>query len=320
MLPGEMTYSFSTPSANSTNGTIIWDDVGPLRVNASKTIMLVARIDENATGVLINTVDVTGTPGNATNVYAHAAAEVRVILLEIEKSCTSTVSLGGTVEYTIKYYNHGGVDLTDVVITENYPKILTFISAVPAPDSGTNNKWTIGTLPVDGLGKITIKMKVPDSTLDLSYTESGSVSGEGIVMISKELSTKVEPFDLENIVTISGSYGEINVSATASAITTVSVSGSSLEITEHGSGTYESEEELSVSSKNLRINFNKTTNAEYSPTTFKCSDGFVMEVPSKWSQDICIKNYVKKSAIHKTITEATYMNDNTIIESDNRWC
>ncbi|MEA1998895.1 MAG: hypothetical protein U9N61_06180, partial [Euryarchaeota archaeon] len=36
------------------------------------------------------------------------------------------------------------------------------------------------------------------------------------------------------------------------------------------------------------------------------------------SQDICIKNYVKKSAIHKTITEATYMNDNTIIKSDNK--
>ncbi|MGB3459235.1 MAG: choice-of-anchor U domain-containing protein, partial [Halobacteriota archaeon] len=231
----------------------------------------------------------------------------KVPMLDIEKSCkSSTVSLGGTVTYTIKYSNLGGVDLTNVVITENYPDGLTFISAVPVPDPGTNNKWTIGTLTTTGSGTITIKMKVPDSMSDLSYTESGSVSGEGIVMISKELSTKVEPFDLENIVTISGSYGATNVSATASAITTVSVSGSSLDITEHGSGIYESEEELSVSPEKMGITFDKTTNAEYSPTTFNCSDGFVMEVPSKWSQDICIKNYVKKSAIHKTITEATY--------------
>nr|CBH38970.1 hypothetical secreted protein containing periplasmic copper-binding and DUF 11 domains [uncultured archaeon] len=318
-LPAGMTYSSSDPLANSTNGAITWNIVGPLAAGASKTIELVAKIEEDAEGVLTNTVDVTGTPEIGTNVYASATAQVRVIRVAIEKSCkSSTVSLGGTVEYTIKYSNPNEVDLTNVVITENYPKNLTFISAVPAPDSGTNNKWTIGTLPAGESGKITIKMKVLDSVLDLSYTESGSVSGEGIVMISKELSTKVEPFDLENIVTISGSYGETKVNATASAITTVSVSGSSLEITEHGSGIYEAEEELSVSPEKMGIKFDKTTNAEYRPTTFKCSDGFVMEVPSKWSQDICIKNYVKKSAIHKTITEATTLEDDTRINTDNK--
>ncbi|MEA2053379.1 MAG: NosD domain-containing protein, partial [Euryarchaeota archaeon] len=320
MLPEGMTFSRSDPDPNTTQDgmDITWYFNESLAVNHSETITLVARIAENATGVLTNTVDVTGTTENGTNVSASATAQVRVIRLAIEKSCKSTTSLGKTVKYTITYSNPNEVDLTNVVITENYPKDLTFISAVPAPDPGTNNKWTIGTLPAKESGKITIKMKVPASMTDFSYTESGSVSGEGIVMISKELSTKVEPFDLENIVTISGSYKETNVSATASAITTVSVSGSSLEITEHGSGTYESEEELSVSPEKMGIKFDKTTNAEYSPTTFKCSDGFVMEVPSKWSQDICIKNYVKKSAIHKTITEATYMNDNTIIKSDNK--
>ena len=316
-LPQGMIYNSSVSDANMTQDgmDITWYFNESLAVNHSETIELVVEIAENATGVLINTVAVTGTP----DVYDEATAQVRVIRLKIEKSCkSSTVSLGGTVEYTIKYSNPGGTNLTNVVITENYPDGLTFKSAVPAPDPGTNNKWTIGTLTPEESGTITIKMKVPASVLDLSYTESGSVSGEGIVMISKELSTKVEPFDLENIVTISGSYEATNVSATASAITTVSASGSSLEITEHGSGIYESEEELSVSPEIMGIKFDKTTNAEYSPTTFKCSDGFVMEVPSKWSQDICIKNYAKKSAIHKTITEATYMNDNTIIKSDNK--
>ncbi len=316
-LPQGMIYKSSVSDADMTQDgmNITWYFNESLAVNHSETIELVVEIAENATGWLNNTVAVTGTPDE---VRDEATAQVRVIRLGIEKSCkSSTVSLGGTVEYTIEYSNLGEVNLTNVVITENYPKDLTFISAVPAPDPGTNNKWTIGTLPVDGSGKITIKMKVPASTSDLSYEESGSVSGEGIVMISKELSTKVEPFDLENIVTISGSYGATNVSATASAITTVGVSGSSLEITEHGSGIYESEEELSVSPERMGIKFDKTTNAEYSPTTFKCSDGFVMEVPSKWSQDICIKNYAKNSAIHKTITEATTLEDDTQINTDN---
>nr|CBH37855.1 hypothetical secreted protein, periplasmic copper-binding protein (NosD) family [uncultured archaeon] len=320
MLPAGMTYSFSDPRADSTNGPIIWNNVGPIAANLSKTITLVVEIAENATGVLTNTVDVIGTT-NGNNVSASAKAEVRVIRVAIEKSCkSSTVSLGGTVTYTIKYSNPGGTNLTNVTITENYPADLTFISANPAPDPGTNNStWTIGTLPAGESGTITIKMKVPDSTLDLSYTEKGSVSGEGIVMISKEMSTEQKSYELENIVTISGSYEDTNVTATASVITTVS-SGSSLEITEHGSGTYESEDKLSLSPVNLRITFDKYTKASYSPTTFKCSDGFVMEVPSKWSQDICIKSYAKNSAIHKKITGATYLRDLTTGKADNKVC
>ena len=322
-LPQGMTFSYSVPAPNTTQDgmNITWYFNEPLDVNDSIPIKLVALIEEDAEEVLTNTVAVTGTPETGDEVSDDATAEVRVIRVAIEKSSkSSTVSLGGTVEYTIEYYNRGGTNLTNVVITENYPEGLTFISAVPAPDPGTNNKWTIGTLPAKESGKITIKMKVPASMTDFSYEESGSVSGEGIVMISKELSTKVEPFDLENIVTISGSYGATNVSATASAITTVSVSGSSLEITEHGSGTYESEEEISLSSTSMSITFDKYTNASYSPTTFKCSDGFVMEVPSKWSQDICSKSYAKNSAIHKKITGATYLRDLTTGKADNNGC
>jgi uncharacterized repeat protein (TIGR01451 family) len=321
-LPQGMTYNDSNHSANSTNGTITWDITGSLVVGATKTITLVARVGENATGVLTNTVDVTGTTEDGTTVSASDTAQVDVIRpVTIEKSCkSSTVSLGGTVTYTIEYSNSGGTKLTNVVITENYPAGLTFSSAVPAPDPGTNNTWTIGDLAPDQSGKITIKMKVPASTSDLSYEESGSVSGEGIVMISKELSTKVKPYNLKNVVTISGFDNAMKVSATASAITTVSASGSSLEITEHGSGTYESEEKSSLSLENGGIRFNKYTNASYSPTTFKCSDGFVAEVPSKWSQDICSKSYAKNSAIHKKITGATYLRDLTTGKADNTGC
>ncbi|NQE54064.1 Cell surface glycoprotein, partial [ANME-1 cluster archaeon GoMg3.2] len=324
MLPPGMTYKYSYPPMDSNNESLIcWDNVGPIAAGANTTIELVVEIAENATGVLTNTVNVTGTLPlpSGDKVYDDATAEVRVIRVAIEKSCkSSTVSLGGTVTYTIKYSNPGGTNLTNVTITENYPADLTFISANPAPDPGTNNSTlTIGTLMAGESGKITIKMKVPASTLDLSYTESGSVSGEGIVMISKEMSTEQKSYELENIVTISGSYEATNVTATASVITTVS-SGASLEITEHGSGTYESEEKLSLSPVNLRITFYKYTKASYSPTTFKCSDGFVMEVPSKWSQDICIKSYAKNSAIHKKITGATYLRDLTTGKADNKVC
>jgi uncharacterized repeat protein (TIGR01451 family) len=57
------------------------------------------------------------------------------------------VAPGGTLSYTIRYSNAGTISLTDVTITENYPKGMTFISAGPAPDAGTNNKWTLRNSP-----------------------------------------------------------------------------------------------------------------------------------------------------------------------------
>jgi len=41
--------------------------------------------------------------------------------LTLTKSCSSTVSPGGTVTCTIGYSNRDGVDLTEVVVTETYP-------------------------------------------------------------------------------------------------------------------------------------------------------------------------------------------------------
>ena len=98
---------------------------------------------------------------------------VRATKPKLTKSAPTSVVPGGTITYRIIYANVGPVALTDVTITENYPEGVTFISAVPAPDAGTNNKWTIGTLSAGSSGQIIIKVKVPESR-DLSFTEHGS--------------------------------------------------------------------------------------------------------------------------------------------------
>nr|QNO55552.1 hypothetical protein KJBBJMEN_00001 [Methanosarcinales archaeon ANME-1 ERB7] len=101
--------------------------------------------------------------------------------VELEKSGSpAIVAPGGNVTYTINYTNTGAVPLHHVVITEHYPKGVTFISASPAPDAGTTNVWTIGTLLPGKSGTIVIKVKVPEP-IDLSFTETGSVIGEGLV-------------------------------------------------------------------------------------------------------------------------------------------
>ena len=237
---------------------------------------------------------------------------VRATKPTLTKSAPTSVAPGGTITYTIKYANLGPVALTKVTITENYPEGVTFISADPAPDAGTNNMWTIGTLPAGSSGQIIIKVKVPDSR-DLSFTETGSVTGEGFVMVSKDLSTEQKPYRLKNVVTISCAETD---PVTASASTTVSgVPGTSLEITEHGSGIYESEEILNFGTKNKSIRLQKSTEAEYQPTSFNFSDGFSVVFTNMWMQDICSKNMVLGDAMHKKIKDATYIKDETKTET-----
>jgi uncharacterized repeat protein (TIGR01451 family) len=61
-LPAWMSYVSSSPAADTQHdGTIIWNNVGPLDPGASKTISLVARIASDASGSVTNAVTVTGT-------------------------------------------------------------------------------------------------------------------------------------------------------------------------------------------------------------------------------------------------------------------
>ncbi|MEA1998052.1 MAG: CARDB domain-containing protein, partial [Euryarchaeota archaeon] len=230
-----------------------------------------------------------------------------------KSSSPTSVSPGGTVNYTINYIYAVGSNLTNVTITENYPEGVTYISANPAPDAGTNNKWTIGTLTAGASGEIAIKVKVPES-IDLTFTESGSVSGEGFVMVSKELSTAQSPYSLKNVVTLSCT--ELPP-VSASAITAVGeVVGTSLDLTEHGSGLYSSDEVLNLQTKNKTISLEKTTEAKYMPTSFNFSNGFSTTFSSKWMQDICIKNKVIGVALHKKISSASRIKDDTRSEVD----
>ena len=57
-----------------------------------------------------------------------------------------------------------------------------------------------------------------------------------------------------------------------------------IQVVEHGSGIYSSDTDFN--SQRL----NKSTEAEYQPTTFNFSDGFGVNFSSKWMQGICSKD------------------------------
>jgi uncharacterized repeat protein (TIGR01451 family) len=224
--------------------------------------------------------------------------------LVIEKKASSgSVSPGELLNFTIKYANGGSVNLTGVVITESYPQGVEFIAATPAPDAGTNDRWTIGDLPVDGTGTIVVTVRTSDQEdIDFQFAEEERTIGVGFVNVRKGLSTSSRPRDLKNVVTIvSREAGPFS----AAASVTFEDPGTELEGREHGSGTYESEELVAMLTDNESITMEKDMAATHEATTLTLPRNRTVTYTSPWTEEAKGKNRATATTMTESYRYAT---------------
>jgi uncharacterized repeat protein (TIGR01451 family) len=123
---------------------------------------------------------------------------------ELNKTASaSIVAPGGTITYTITYRNKDSNYIQDVVILESYPAGASFISASPPPDSGTDNRWTIGDLPPGASGTINIEVRAPDEA-KIKFFMDQSAKGVGFVRTYRDMNTGRESQVLTNQVSMTG--------------------------------------------------------------------------------------------------------------------
>ncbi|HNX39274.1 MAG TPA: hypothetical protein PKK11_01735 [Methanothrix sp.] len=164
------------------------------------------------------------------------------------KDGPSSATPGGLMTYTITYGNNN-LQPTDVIVKEDYDPRTVFIESTPSPDAGSFDTWTFSSLPAGAHGQIVIKMrtKKPSATADID----GRVSGRGLTAARGLLSTEFDGYPVTNNVVVQA--GEFNY--TASATTRIKpIVGSTLQYSEHGSGEYRSEEELTYGSASIAAN------------------------------------------------------------------
>jgi uncharacterized repeat protein (TIGR01451 family) len=70
------------------------------------------------------------------------------------------VQPGELLTYIISYTNAGSVPASNLVITETYDENVSFVSANPAPDPGTDHQWTLASLSPGDSGTITVTVLV----------------------------------------------------------------------------------------------------------------------------------------------------------------
>lgn len=233
---------------------------------------------------------------------------------ELNKTASSSVvAPGGTITYTITYRNSDSNDISDVVITESYPPGTIFISASPPPDSGTDNRWTIGDLPPGASGTITILVRAPDEAKIKFFMEQ-SAKGLGFVRTYKDLNTGREPQVLTNQVSMTGRGmdGQFAVSK----VTISGEAGTKLAMRESGSGSYSREEQMRYLRENRSIKDVSNLSASYQVTKFQLPGNESINYDSKWTDRQKTKNYVTSESVEESYRYAAKINKESQIELD----
>ena len=178
-LPAGMTLVSTSGCSNDPTG-VPDCSLGDLAVGASAAYTVTVQVNAGASGTLTNTAVVSSStpdPDTGNNTATEptsvgAAADLRITKV----SNTQYVQGGGTVVYTLQVFNDGPSDAQAVVVRDNLPAGLSFVST-----SGCNNDpagvpdCELGDIPVGGNRSYTIQAAVdPDHSGPLVNTASTS--------------------------------------------------------------------------------------------------------------------------------------------------
>ncbi len=171
-------FDCTTPAVG-TSGTITCT-AATLANGASRTFTLVVEAN-GASGSVTNTASASsdatdGNPGNSSGTSSGVTLAPAQADLEVTKTTSSSVATpGGTVTYTITVTNAGPSDATNVVVTDDLPAGLSFVSATPS--QGTCNasdpvSCNLGTIINGGSATITLSAQVTATSGTISNTAS----------------------------------------------------------------------------------------------------------------------------------------------------
>ncbi|HEX2835217.1 MAG TPA: DUF11 domain-containing protein [Thermoanaerobaculia bacterium] len=172
-------FTCTTPAVGST-GTITCS-AASLANGASRTFTLVVEVASGATGTISNSASVTsaandGNSGNSSVSATGVTAAPASADISIVKSTNSSQAVTGTnISYTILVSNAGPSPATNVIVTDDLPAGLAFVSATPS--QGTCNasdpvSCNLGTIPSGANATISLVATVIASSGTVANTAS----------------------------------------------------------------------------------------------------------------------------------------------------
>jgi uncharacterized repeat protein (TIGR01451 family) len=200
-LPSSATFVSATPSQGSCSGTsTVTCNIGTIANGASKTITIVAT--PTVAGTIKNKASVTGNqsdPNTSNNTDYESTLVTQLANLSITKTDSpDPVLLSQNLTYNLTVMNGGPSPATGVLVTDNLPSSVTYVSATPSQGScthyGNSVTCSLGNMANGATATVTIVVTV-NSTGTISNTANvtGCVSDPNTSNNSSTASTTVNP-------------------------------------------------------------------------------------------------------------------------------
>ncbi|HII07665.1 MAG TPA: DUF11 domain-containing protein [Methanotrichaceae archaeon] len=261
-------------------------------------------------GLIKNTAKVVGLgpcgPVDPTNA-SRVVNVTRGFLIEVNKTALQkTVKRGETIDYLIQVRSGTGLTLHNVVIKDVFNRLVEFVSASPMPDA--DGIWRLPKVVLKGDGSwvtvITLKVKVPEAQ-DFEFGMDQGVVGEGFVRVANDYSTSFESYTIKNCVYVTSEEAGDSVFSDCESVAVSYDPGTELSTREHGSGLYESEEQVEMRTENKSISMDKDMAATDKSTTLGLYNNRIVEYSSKWTEEANAKNRVTGASMSEQYRYAT---------------
>jgi uncharacterized repeat protein (TIGR01451 family) len=163
-LPNGVTFGSATPSQGTCNGTgTVMCALGPLAAGGEATISIA--VTPTQAGIITNSAVVQANEAES-NPANNSASESTTVTLSADVTITKAddpdpVLVGQTLTYTLVATNNGPSAASNVVVTDDMPGGVSFVSAVPTQGTCTGSttvSCSVGSLASGGSATITIRV------------------------------------------------------------------------------------------------------------------------------------------------------------------
>ena len=166
-IPDEVTFNSALPAPSGSSGSVYWWDYSSLGYGGSRQITINVTVKNVPAGIITNNADVSSStydPVSENNADSEQISIDSSADLSLIKTANTTdpVYVGDSITYTIIVTNNGPDTASNVVVYDELPSEVSFISSNPtfSGHSDTTYWWNVGSI-ADGESKqITINVIV----------------------------------------------------------------------------------------------------------------------------------------------------------------
>lgn len=213
--------------------------------------------------------------------------------LDVNKTALQkAVRRGEEASYIITVCNNGGQPATNVTVRDVFDSSVEFISAWP--EMAEDGVWKFESLSPGQCVQMGLTVRVPRT--DVKYASHQNVTGRGFVRSYRELSTSRLPDLLTNHVYVSSDQMQHSASA---KVKILAEEGTELSLREHGSGDYQSLEELRFLTVNKSIRLDRSVRASYHPTAISLPRNGSQSFSCLWHEQVRARNGITNTSFEE---------------------